>query len=67
MNQEGKGVQSGGGDAGKASGRLDSHILLPEVSLVLMKEARYGASTGSTDESGAVNGEEDGDPVLDCE
>ena len=45
MNQEGKGVQSEGGDAGKASGRLDNHILLLEVSLVLMKEARYGAST----------------------
>ena len=67
MNQAGKGVQPGGGDAGKASGRLDSHILLPEVSLVLVKEAKYGASTGSTDESGAVNGEKYGDPMLDCE
>ena len=67
MNQEGKGVQTGEGDAGKASGRLGSHILLPEVSLALVKEVRYGANTRSTDESGAVNGEEDGDPVLDWE
>ena len=31
------------------------------------REMQLGAHTGSTEESGAVDGEEDRDPVLDCE
>lgn len=47
--------------------QLRSRILLPGFSMRSVKGGEIrGGVTGSTEESSAIDGNEDGDPVLDC-
>ena len=67
MRLRGRAVRRGGEGAGRACGRLGNHIRLAKISLSSANEMDSEAHTGSTEERSAVDGEEDGDPMLDCE